>query len=418
MKDQFIKNLLLSLKEKRLWIQILLGFSAGLPIITVYGTVKIWMRREGIDLSTVGMMGWVALPYSLNFLMGPLLDRYTLNRLGKRRSWIFLTQAGLVLSFIMLSFASPFDSVLFCAIATLFVAIFSATQDVAIDAYRREILPEKEIGLGASVYVYGYRVATLIASGVGLWMVDPDTLGLSFNQLFLFLAVLMSLSFLTTWLADEPPIEESGERKFSDYVVSPFKEFFARRGAKIALLTLAFIFLFKFGDSFAATMYGAFYVDMGYSNKVIAEVAKGIGFVSTMLGLAVGATAVFKWGAVRCLVAFGVLQALSTVCFSLLTFASFKGGWWPLAFVVGFEDFAAGLGTVALISFMAKVTSTNYTATQYALFASLAALGRTLFGGFSGIVLEQIGYVAFFSLGGLLALPGLALIYFMRKIYL
>lgn len=412
------KEIFQALKRKRMWINLLMGFSAGLPIMLVFSTVKIWMRREGIDLSTVGMMSWVALPYSLNFIMGPILDRYIPTQLGRRRSWILMAQIGIVAALVALSFGNPKVSVVFCVVMTLLLAFFSATQDVAIDAYKREILPDEEIGMGSSIYVYGYRVAMLMASGVGLWMVDPTTLGLTFNQMFLFIASLMSVGVVATFIAVEPKVESNGteNHNLKDYVIEPFKEFFSRQGVKVGAIILSFIFLFKFGDALAGTMLGPFYVDMGYSNRVIAEVTKGIGFISTMVGLGVGALAIFRFGIVKCLVGFGILQAISTALFSILAFESLKGSWWGLAFVVGFEDFAAGLGTTALISFMASMTDKRYTATQYALFASLAALGKTLFGGFSGIIVEKVGYVTFFYMGSAIAIPGLILIYFVYKI--
>ncbi|CAM9930656.1 unnamed protein product, partial [Chrysoparadoxa australica] len=298
---------------------------------------------------------------------------------------------------------------------TLIIAIFGATQDVAIDAYRREILPDEEIGMGASIYVYGYRVAMLVTSGGGLWLADPETMGLSFNQVFHILGLLMAIGIFTTFIATEPEVVGESPRNIKEAVVDPFVEFISRRGWGQAMTVLGFIFFFKFGDAIVGTMLGTFYVDMGYSNKVIAEVTKGIGFFSTMAGLGVGSLAIFRFGVVPCLFFFGILQCISTSLFSVLTFEGVKGSWEGLALVIGFEDFSSGLGTTALISFMATMTNKKYTATQYALFASLAALGKTLFGGGAGYVVESIGYVPFFYLGSLFAIPGLALIFVMNK---
>lgn len=404
-----------ALKKKRMWINLLLGFSGGLPIMIVFSVVKIWARREGVDLSTIGLMGLVALPYSLNFLMGPFLDRYSLLPMGRRRSWLLVSQIGLLVSIFSLGFCEPKESMTLVAISTLIVAIFGATQDVAIDAYRREILPDEEIGIGASIYVYGYRVAMLVTSGGGLWLADPETMGLSFNQVFQILGLLMSVGVLTTFIATEPEVVGESPRNIKEAVVDPFVEFISRRGWSKAFAVLGFIFFFKFGDAIVGTMLGTFYVDMGYSNKVIAEVTKGIGFFSTMAGLGVGSIAIFRFGVVPCLFFFGILQCVSTSLFSVLTFEGIKGSWEGLALVIGFEDFSSGLGTTALISFMATMTNKKYTATQYALFASLAALGKTLFGGGAGFVVDSIGYVPFFYLGSLSAIPGLALIFVMNK---
>ncbi len=415
-KKEKLAELVQRLRKKRIWINLLLGFSAGLPIMIVFSVVKIWARREGVDLSTIGLMGLVALPYSLNFLMGPVLDRYTPFRLGRRRSWLIITQLGLLFSIFSLTFCDPKSSMFWVAVSTLLIAIFGAIQDVAIDAYRREILPDEEIGIGASIYVYGYRVGMLVTSGGGIWLADPDTMGLSFNQVFQIISLFMLIGIAATFIASEPVVEGKGPQNIKEAVIDPFVEFINRRGWKTALSILAFIFFFKFGDALVGTMLSTFYVDMGYSNKVIAEVTKGIGFFSSMAGLGVGSLGIYRFGVVPCLLCFGILQCISTSLFSILTFTSLKGSWWALAAVIGLEDFSSGLGTTALISFMATMTNKKYTATQYALFASLAALGKTLFGSFAGFIVEGIGYTPFFYIGSLLAIPGLILVFVMNRL--
>lgn len=413
--SQKIQELRLAMSRKRMWINLFLGFSAGLPINIVFYVVKVWARREEVDLGTIGLMGVVALPYSLNFLMGPLLDSFTLTKLGRRRSWLLMTQIGLASSMFVLSLCEPQISMMNVALATLAVAIFGATQDVAIDAYRREILPDEEIGIGSSLYVYGYRVGMLVCGGFGLWLADPETMGLSFNQVFVVLAGLMLLCTSFTFLAEEPKVLQENPKTIKEAAIDPFIEFVSRRGWSGAFTVLGFIFFFKFGDALVGTMLGTFYVDMGYSNKVIAEVTKGIGFISSMAGLGVGSIAIFHFGIMRCLFFFGILQCISTALFSILTTSALKGTALGLTIVIGFEDFSSGLGTTALVSFMATMTNKKYTATQYALFASLAALGKTLFGSGAGFLVEYVGYVTFFVIGSTLALPGLALIFLMAK---
>ncbi len=405
-----------ALKKKRMWINLLLGFSGGLPIMLVFSVVKVWARREEVELSTIGLMGLLSLPYSLNFLLGPVLDRYTPFKLGRRRSWLLITQIGLMISIFSLGFFDPKESMMMVALVTLIVAIFGATQDVAIDAYRCEILPDEEIGMGSSIYVYGYRVAMLVMSGGALWMADPDTLNLTFNQVFHIMGALMGVGVITTLIATEPKNLSTTPKNVKEAVINPFMDFIKDKGWKPALTILAFIFFFKFGDAIVGTMLSTFYVDMGYSNKIIAEVTKGIGFFSSMIGLAVGSVAIFRFGILPCLLGFGILQSISTALFTVLTWASIKGTWWGLALVIGFEDFSSGLGTTALIAFMASMTNRKYTATQYALFASLAALGKTLFGGGAGFFVEGLGYNTFFIMGSLMAIPGLILVYFMNKI--
>jgi len=405
-----VTEIIEALKKKRMWINLMLGFSAGIPIMLVFSTVKIWSRRSGVDLSTIGLLGLTSIPYSLNFLFGPFLDRYIISRLGRRRGWLLLAQFGIIGSLVFLSLCNPNVSMTLLSLATLSLASFSALQDVAIDAYRREILPDAEIGMGASLYVYGYRFAMLIASGGGLWLADPEALNLSFNQVFLCLAGVMLIGIFATFIATEPVVEESVPTSLKDAIVKPFLEFVSRRGYFEAIFILFFIFFYKFGDAIAGTMLGTYYVDMGYSNKVIAEVTKGIGFFTTMIGLGVGSLFIVRFGVIKCLFGFGFLQALSTLFFAFLSLPAFQGTWWGLAWVVGFEDFSSGLGTTALISYMATMTNKKYTATQYALFASLAALGKTLFGGSAGFLVEFLGYFSFFIMGSFLAIPGLILV--------
>ncbi len=413
---QRVREFKTAMSAKRMWINLLFGFSAGLPIMIVFSVVKIWARREGVDLGTIGLMGIVALPYSLNFLAGPLLDGVTPSKMGRRRSWLLITQLGLALSMFSLGLCDPVSSMSLVALVTLAIAIFGATQDVVIDAYRREILPDEEIGIGSSLYVYGYRVAMLVTSGFGLWLASPETLGLELSQVFQVLAVIMLFCTSFTFIADEPEVKEKSPESLKEAVVDPFLEFIERSGLKSALIILAFIFFFKFGDALVGTMLGTFYVDMGYTNKTIAEVTKFIGFFSTMAGLGVGSMAIYRFGVTPCLFTFGLLQCISTSLFVLLTTEALKGTWKGLALVIGFEDFSSGLGTTALIAFMATMTNKKYTATQYALFASLAALGKTLFGSGAGYLVESLGYVSFFFMGSVLALPGLALIGLMTKI--
>ena len=415
MAKHSFKELLESLKRKRMWINFFLGFSAGLPIMLVLSLVKIWSRREGIDLGTVGLLGLVGIPYSLNFLMGPFVDSFENKKIGRRRTWLFVSQAGLIATMFALSFCSPTKSIEMVGFVTLMIACFGATQDVAIDAYKREILPEEEIGMGSSLYVYGYRLAMLVTSGGGLWLADPETLGFSFQEVFRFLSLVMIAGPLTTFFAIEPVVHERAPADLKSAVVNPLKDFLTVHGLKSALSILGLIFFYKFGDSLVGGMLGTFYVDMGYSNKVIAEVTKGIGFFSSMAGLAVGSIVIYRFGVKKSLFTFGILQCISTLCFIFLTWEKFKGGWWSLAWVIGLEDFSSGMGTTALITFMSSMTNKKYTATQYALFASLAALGKTLFGGSAGFLVQSLGYANFFLMGCLLAIPGLILIFTIKR---
>ncbi len=403
-KPSFI-DLLRSLRSRRMLVILLLGFSSGLPLMLMASSLKIWLRREGIDLSTIGYISWVMVPYSFNFLWAPLLDRFTILPIGRRRGWILIAQIGLIIGFVGLGLAQPATSLKLVVGMGIAVAFFSATQDIGIDAYRRESLKDEEQGIGASIIVYGYRIGMLVASGLGLWIVDPETLGLSFNQMFLLMAACMLVGVITILLSPEPETEHEPPSTFQQAVIAPFLEFFRRDGA---ILILLFVLCFKVGDSFAGAVTPVFYIDIGYSEAQIAEAAKGVGFFSTMLGLFLGGVLIYRLGILKALLAFAVLQALTTASFPLLQFVD--GNWWALAGIVALEDLSSGMGTAALVAFMSLLANKRYTATQYALLSSLASFGRTFLSGFSGQVAESVGYTAFYVVGAVMAVPGILLL--------
>jgi len=401
-------------------VVLLLGFSSGVPIMLLYKSLKISLRREGIDLSTIGYFGWVTLPYSFKFVWSPFLDRFVPLKMGRRRSWLLITQLGLVLGLIGLGLTDPAVSIPAIVAAAITVCFFSASQDIVIDAYRREILPNNELGVGAAIGVYGYRVAMLVASGFGLWIVDQSTWALSFQQMFFVMSAIMGVGLLTTWIASEPHLSDAPPSNMKQAIFDPFLEFFKKEGA-IAILLL--IILFKIGDAMVGSMLGPFYVDVGFSDAQIAAVTSGLGFLSTMAGLFVGGVILFRWGVgsrdggegcdpgegyYKPMLFFALLQAASTLSFIILT----KTGAdiYALSSVIFFEDFSSGMGTAALVAFMSSMTHRRFTATQYALFSSLDSLGRTFFSGYSGKIITWIGYEKFFIFGAVIAIPGMLLL--------
>ncbi len=420
MSRHSMKELMRLLLTKRMLTVTLLGFSSGLPIMVVYGSIKLWLKREEIDLSTIGYFSWIAIPYSYNFLWAFLFDRFVpIKSLGRRRSWLLITQIFLTVVFYLLSLGSPTQDLSYILIVSFLLCFFSASQDVAVDAYRNEILSKDELGVGASFGVYGYRIAMWVASGFGIWVVDKETWNWSFNQMFVMLAGFMAVGLLTTFWADEPQNTEPPQTSFKDTVILPFTEFLKRDQAFIMLI---FIFLFKFGDSIAGSMNRPFYADVGFSNKDIGEIASTLGLFSSLLGLIVGGSIIYRLGQLKGLWISGVLQAISTGCYTLLVFFPSK---LSFAFVVFFEDMTSGMGTAALVAFMGALVNKRFTATQYALFASLASLGRTLFSGFAGDLIEFLntlspelangGYAYFYFLCMIFALPGLASLYFFSR---
>ncbi|NCN26217.1 AmpG family muropeptide MFS transporter [bacterium] len=392
-------------------IVFLLGFSSGLPIMVFYKTLKIWLRREGIELSTIGFFSWITTFYSFNFAWAFLLDKFSLTKLGRRRSWMILTQLGLMTGFASMTFADPKVSLTYIAIVTLVLCFFSATQDIAVDAYRREILSDEELGVGAALSVYGYRIGMLVASGFALWTVDKDTLGLSFQQSFWILVFCMGVGLFASLWADKAPVSQDLEKKsLSSFIIEPFVDFFRRPGAAYVFF---FILFYKLGDAMGGSMLSPFYVDLGFSNKIIAEVTSGVGFVSTLVGLFLGGIVLFRLGYFWALLIFGIFQSVSTALFGIL---SMTGASIPaLSFVVAIEDLSAGMGTAALVAFMGHLTNKNFTAAQYALFASLASISRTLFAGYAGVLVEKISYAPFFVFCSVIALPGVLLVLVLKR---
>jgi len=392
--------------SKKMLLVFFMGFSSGLPLLLTGGTLKTWLAREQVDISTIGYFSWVGMSYSLKFIWAPLLDRFSFFNWGRRRSWMLVTQillTGLISSLFLFD---PKDSLSTIAGIAVLIAFFSATQDVAIDAYRREFLRDMELGMGSSVTQYGYRIAMLISGGLGIGLVGSSWLNLSWQQLYLVMGLIMTLGIVTTLIAPEPNLDSTQRPKtLRSAVVEPFKEFFTRDKA---LIILAFVFLFKLGDALSGAMLNPYYVQMGYSNEDIGLIAKTFGLISSLVGLFIGGAVIYSIGIYRSLVVFGILQALSTATFALITFTGPER--WALAVAVCFEDISSGMGSAAFIAFLAAITNKKYTATQYAILSSLATVGRNFFSGFSGNMVKALDWANFFYLCGLIAIPGLLML--------
>ena len=410
------RNSFRELLRPRLVVLLLLGFSSGLPYLLIAGTLKVWLAREKVDIGVIGYFGWVGLSYSLKFLWSPFLDRYSLTSWGRRRSWMLLGQIAVGAGLVVLSQLNPAENLSLMAMVCIFIGFFSATQDMTIDAYRREICTDEELGIAASMGVFGYRIGMLVSGGLGLsFVIDPDhplaKYAISWGQLYLFMAALMTVGIVTTVFAPEPVLDAADRPKtLTAAAVDSFREFLSRDGA---LFILSFVLFFKFGDAMAGAMLSPFYVQMGYSNADIGLIAKTVGLSSTLVGLFVGGLMMVRLGIYRSLWFFGVLQLLGTLGFSLITFTGPQR--WALACTVVFEDVSTGMGTAVFMAFIASVCNRRYTATQFAVLSSVALLGRTFFSGFSGDMVKYLGWANFFYVCGALGLPGLVMLYFMRK---
>lgn len=398
--------------SQHMLICVFTGFSSGLPLYFLINLVPAWLRNEGVDLKTIGLFSIIGLPFTWKFLWSPLMDAVQFPWLGRRRGWMFVTQSALLLSILGYMLLSPQQNMNLIKILSLFVAFFAASQDIVLDAFRREILPDSELGLGNAIHVNAYRIAALVPGSVSLILADiyPWPTVFTITALFMLPGI-----FMTLFLAHEPTLPITVPKTFKETVVEPFKEFFARKGVKSALLVLFFIFLYKLGDSMATALATPFYMDMGFSKMDIGLIAKNAGLWPTIIAGILGGIWMIKLGINRALWLFGLVQVFSILGFAWL---ASQGPFihigskelFTLALVIGFEAIGVGLGTAAFVAYMAKETNPAYTATQLALFTSLAAVPRTLINATTGYLINWLGYVSFFWLCFFLAIPGMLLL--------
>lgn len=378
-----------------------MGFSSGLPLLLTLTVLQAWMKEEGVDLALIGAVTLVGLPYTLKFLWAPLLDRFTLPFLGRRRGWLLVIQLSLMAAIAGLGQTSPAHYPVLAAGAAFLVTFFSASQDIVIDAYRREDLPDKELGLGSSLYINGYRIGMLLASGGGLILADR----IAFSWVYLIMAGCLIPGVAATLLAPEPTHSAGSPVSLREAVVDPLVEYFRRRGA---LWILAFILLYKLGDSMASAITIPFYLDIGFTKTQIGAVVKLFGFWATVGGALIGGLMMVRFDIYRSLWLFGILQAASTAGFALL--ARIGDSLALLSGVIAFENLSSGMGTAAFAAFMASITHKRFTATQYALLSSLMGVPRVMASAPSGVLAKHMGWEAFFIFCTLIAIPGLLLL--------
>ncbi|MDB5928061.1 MAG: major facilitator superfamily protein [Betaproteobacteria bacterium] len=393
-----------ALFTQRMLICVFTGFSSGLPLYTLISLVPAWLRSEGVDLKAISLFALIQLPYTWKFLWSPLVDRYALPAFGRRRGWMVASQVALLMSIAALGALDPRQELWTIAWLAFAVAFFSATQDIALDAYRREILAEAELGLGSSVHVNAYRIAGLVPGSLSLILADHVPWSTVYSVTALFM-----LPGLAMTLAVSEPVAACGLPKtLREAVIEPFREFLGRKGWRHAALVLAFIFLYKLGDSMATALATPFYLDMGFTKSEIGLIAKHAGLWPSVAGALVGGLWMLKIGINRALWLFGVVQMVSIIGFAILT--QLPGNRIALAAAISFEALGVGLGTAAFVAFIARATNPRYTATQFALFTSLAAVPRTFVNAGTGVVVERIGWFNFYLLCTVLALPGMLLL--------
>ena len=400
--------------EKKMLITLGMGFVSGVPLLLTITLLQAWLTDEGVSKSTIGLFALVGVPYSLKFLWAPIFDRYVISKLGRRRGWILITQVLLIFSIIGLGMTNPAMNAANVALLAIFVTFFSASQDIVIDAYRRESLSDNEQVLGASSYVLGYRIGMLSAGAGGLILADL----MSYQFVYLIMALVMIGGVLITLIADEP-LNFSEPSTFLDAVRNPFVEFFKRHGdninnnISIPILILLFILLYKVGDTMAHSLSTNFYLEMGYTKTEIGTIVKVFGLIATLVGAFIGGLLSIKIGLYKSLVSFGIFQAIATLGFAILAVST--KSLMLLASVITLENLAAGMGYTAYLAFIANMTNKQFTATQFALMTAIMSLPRTLFSGSSGFLVEILGWEYYFIFCSLIAFPALIILRNLRK---
>jgi MFS transporter, PAT family, beta-lactamase induction signal transducer AmpG len=396
-------------QSRKMVALLLLGFASGLPLYLTDKTLQAWLTVEGVSLKSIGLFSLVALPYSLKFLWSPILDRFIPPFLGRRRGWLVIAQVLLVIAIAAMSLQNPKQGLQAIAINAIVIAFFSATQDIAADAYRTDVLDKPELGAGAAVFVLGYRIALLLTGAIALRLADQ----MPWNTVYLVLAGIMSISVLYSIFAPEPVLREPPPTTLTEIVIDPFRDFFQRSGLLRGLMILVFIVLYKLGDVLVSKMSTTFLLKTGFSQTTIGDIQGGMGLIATIVGTLIGGALLSRWGINRSLWIFGGLQALSNLAYYVL---SQLGQNYPaLVLAVNIENFCGGLGTAAFLGFLMSLCNQRFSATQFALLSSLMAVSRDILGASAGQIAqatgaETTGWSPFFLISILAAVPGLLLL--------
>ncbi len=390
-----------ALLNQRMLICVFTGFSSGLPLFILITLIPAWLRQDGIDLKSIGLLALIQLPYTWKFIWAPIFDRYVLP-LGRRRGWLLLSQVALLASIPFFGYLQPKADISLIAALAAIVALFSASQDIVLDAYRRELLPDAELGIGNAIHVNAYKIAGLVPGALSLILADH----LPWQVVYLITSLFMLPGIIMTLLVSEPELNGM-PKTLKAAVIEPFHEFIGR-GLSSSLLILAFIFFYKLGDSMATSLATPFYLDMGFSKTEIGLIAKNAGLWPSVVGGLLGGIWMIRLGVNRSLWVFGIIQMIAILGFAWLAQVGHDKLW--LAMVIGFEALGVGLGTAAFVAFIARTTHPLYTATQFALFTSLAAVPRTFVNAATGYIVDYVGWQTFFLICFFAAIPGMLLL--------
>ena len=393
----------------------ILGIVSGLPIVLVLSSFSVWLVELDVSKTTIGLFALATVPYSIKFLWSPFIDGLELpflrKLLGHRKSWLLVSQIGLIASIIVLSLIDHQNYLLLSASTILVITFFSATQDIVIDAYRIELANESEQGIFATFVIYGYRIGMLISGAGALFLASF----LSWKIVYLIMAAIVG--FISVIVITFPETKHKVDNnKISllewskKYLISPFVNFSKNDNF---ILILVFIVLYKFGDAFAGIMTNPFLLEIGFNKIDIASIVKTIGLGFTLIGLSIGGVIVARYNLKQSLIFCGILQAISNLVFCIQTY--FPGDKTFLMVTIGFENLSGAMGTVAFVAFISRLCNLNYTATQYALLSSLAAIGRTIFSSSAGMVADNYNWLTFFAISSIIAIPGIMIIFFINN---
>lgn len=392
--------------QPKMAVLLLLGFSSGLPLYLTSRTLQAWMTKADVDLTTIGLFSMVALPYSLKFLWAPILDRYVPPFLGRRRGWLVITQTLLLLSIAAMSLHDPRLALQALAFNSLLIAFFSASQDIAVDAYRADILREREMGAGAGAYVIGYRIALIVVGSIAFVLADR----MPWPTVYVLLSLLMLVGIVTAFFAPEPVLRDAPPQSIGEAVVLPFKEFFQRRGVLSGAIVLLFIVIYKYPDGLGNNMATPFLLQTGFSQTEIGVVLGGVGIIATIVGVVVAGGFIARAGINRSLWIFAVLQAVSNLAYYVL--ALIGNDRTAMVVTIVIENFCVGLVTAGMLAFMMSVTNKRFSATQFALLSSLAAASRDVLVAPAGKLAETLGWPGFWLLSVAAIIPAFLLLPF------
>ncbi len=410
--------------DKRMLTMIALGFSSGFPLLLVFGTLNLWLKDAGISYAAIGLFSLVKTPYSFKWAWSPLIDRIRLPlfcRLGRRRGWALFTQIILMLSIFCMSTINPSASPLTMAFFAVLVTIASASQDIVLDAYRIESFSSKEQGAGVAIFVLGYRFGLIFSGAGAIWMASV----MSWNNVYIIMSLGAIIGMIAILCSKEPaqnekkaqisysgPLRKRIKKFLLTAVYDPFKDFMRKSDWGVILL---FIFFYRMSDAYMGPMAYPFYDDMGFSKVEIAYVSKLYGMIATILGGIAGGLIINRFGIMKSLFWFGVLQGITNLMFVAQSYAGHNI--YLLTVTISLDNISAGMGTTALVAYLSSLCNIAYTATQYALLSSLMSFARDLFAATSGFLADRVSWDIFFFITALMVIPGLILLAYLTKKY-